>query len=366
MRAALFLPRLVVAAAVVATFSGCGTTQLGDGSFADGTPISSADQDAVVAEVRAAGQPAYYLGSTIDDLPLTLLDLVEENAPSFDVEADYGTCRSFGDGGCSAPIVVSTNDRRPDVPGTHCRRLQPQLGVPAGVLMGELTLVTGGVVVTVSDFRNRGAPDDVQTALRLLPALQAVGAAQPVSALPAPTAESSAWIDEACGTEPGHEVSHPMEGGTDAVTNSQVPDFTVERLGGGELRWADYRGKPVVIAVGTVAQVSSALRRLRPQIPSSPSRPIVMGLVIDPTADKFHPRPIADIERQAGSVPAPVGYAAVLLPAVWFLDAAGNTGTQSAWDEGIIAFVDGSGSVTRFVSASTPDAQLSELTRDLG
>ena len=74
----------------------------------------------------------------------------------------------------------------------------------------------------------------------------------------------------------------------------------------------------------------------------------------------------ADIAREAGSLPAPVGYAAVPLSAIWFLDAASNTGVTSAMDDGVIAFVDGSGQVSRFATGSTPEAQLSELARALG
>lgn len=366
MRSTLILPKLLVAAAVVATATGCGTTSFGDESYGEGTQMSADEVAALVAQVRGSGKPAYYLGPTVDELHLAALDLVEENAPAFQVEADYGSCQSTGDGGCSAPVVVSTNDRRDEVEGTTCRRLERQLGVPAGVLMGELTLVTGDLVVTVSDFRGRGGSDDVEPALRLLPKLRAVGTSRPLGTLPQPSTAGTRWLDEVCGTMPGAEVSHSMEGPADPSANAMVPDFTVERLGGGELRWADYAGKPVVIAVGTVAQVSATVRELQPLVAKAPSHPTLLGLVDDPTGDKFNPRPVSDIEQEAGHLPATVGYAAVPLSAVWFLDAASNTGTQMAWEEGIVAFVDGSGSVVRFASASTPPAQLSELARGLG
>lgn len=361
MRQTQLVPTAIGAAALVLAASACGAV-----SFSKGTPLPANELRAAVGEVKAAGKPAYYLGSRVGDLPLTALDLVEENAPAFQVQADYGTCTG-GDGGCSAPVVVSTNDRRPDVQGTHCRRLDPQLGVPAGILMGELTLVSGGLLVTVSDFRDRdGSDDDVQPALRLLPQLQAVGTTQPVGTLPPPDAAAAAWMDEVCGSTPGLEAAHDFEAEQNPLDNAHVPDFTVERLGGGELAWADYRGKPVVIAVGSVAQVSATVRHLQPLLANTPSHPTLLGLVTDPTGDKLNPRPVSAIEQEAGALPVPVGYAAVPLSAVWFLDAAGNTGAESPWDSGVVAFVDATGTVVRFAAPSLPDAQAREWARALG
>ena len=138
MRPNQLLPTAMGALLLTLPLAACGSVL-----NAGGNPLSTKEFEAAVAEVMAAGKPAYYLGSEVGDLPLTSLDLVEENAPAFQVEADYGTCASTGDGGCSAPVVVSTNDWHPDVQGLTCTRLEPQLGVPTGVLMGELTLATG-------------------------------------------------------------------------------------------------------------------------------------------------------------------------------------------------------------------------------
>ena len=361
MRSTQLLPTAIAALVLTLPLAACGA-----GLNAQGNSLSTNAVGAAVAEVKAAGKPAYYLGSKVGDLPLTSLDLVEENAPAFQVEADYGTCESTGDGGCSAPVVVSTNDWHPDVEGLTCTRLEPQLGVPAGVLMGELTLATGGLVVTVSDFRGRGASDDVQPAVRLLSQLRSVGTSRPLGTLPPPDPQVAAWMDEVCGRTPGREVSHPLEAELHPLDNSQVPDFTVERLGGGELAWADYRGKAVVIVVGPVPQVSTAVRRLQPRLATSPGHPTLLGLVTDPTADKFNPRPVTDIEREAGDLPVPVGYAAVPLSAVWFLDSASNTGVDVGLDGCVVAFVDASGAVMRFAAPSTPDAQLTEWARALG
>ncbi|TPG18145.1 hypothetical protein [Pedococcus bigeumensis] len=361
MRPNQLLPTAIGAVLLTLPLAACGT-DLG----AQGIPLSTNAFDAAVGEVKAAGKPAYYLGSKADDLPLTSLDLVEENAPAFQVEADYGTCESAGDGGCSAPVVVSTNDWHPDVQGLTCRRLEPQLGVPAGVLMGELTLTTGRLVVTVSDFRGRGASDDVQPAVSLLSQLRSVVASQPLGTLPPPDPDVAAWMDDVCGSTPGREVSHPLEAAQHPLDNSHVPDFTVERLGGGQLTWADYRRKPVVIVVGPVPQVSTTVRRLQPLLATSPSHPTLLGLVTDPTGDKFNPRPVADIERAAGALPVPVGYAAVPLSAVWFLDAASNTGVDVGMDGCVVAFVDAAGAVVHFATPSTPDGQLTEWARALG
>src|SRR5690349_11087515 len=181
----------VVGVVVLLAVAACGAADPSTGNA-----LSAKEFGTTVAQVEAAGKPAYYLGDTYGGLPLTGLDLVEENAPAFQVEADYGTCDASGDGGCAAPVVVSTNDWRPDLQVLHCQRLAPQLGVPAGVLMGELTLATGQLLVTVTDFRERPAGDGIQPAVRALPSLRQVGQAAPVDSLPPPTAEVGAWMDE--------------------------------------------------------------------------------------------------------------------------------------------------------------------------
>lgn len=361
MRPTSLLPP-ATAAVLVLAISGCGDA----GSFATGQSLSSNEFRAAVDQIQTTGKPAYYLGSSYGGLPLTVLDLVEENAPAFQVQADYGSCEPSGDGGCSDPVVVSTNDWRPDVAGLACQRLEPQLGVPAGVVMGELTLVTGELVITVSDFRERPDGDGIEPAIRALSALRQVGESAPVGSLPAPTAEASAWLDEVCGTVPGEEVSHEMGGGPDALDNSKVPDFTVERLGGGELAWQDYHGKAVVIVVGTGPQVAASVRKLRPLVEKGARHPTLLGLVTDPTGDKFNPRPVAEIEAEVGQLGVPVGYAAVPLSAMWFLDSASNRGAEAPWDEGVVAFVDAGGEVTQFARPSAPEAQLGEWSRALG
>ena len=126
------------------------------------------------------------------------------------------------------------------------------------------------------------------------------------------------------------------------LDNTHVPGFTVARLGGGELTWADHTGKPVVIAVGTLEQVTTAVRRLAPIVAASPSGATLLGLVVELDRLKAAPGPIAEVEREAGALPAPVGYASPdATSAVWFLDGAANVGeVTGGMDAGVIAFVD--------------------------
>jgi hypothetical protein len=249
----------VLASVLTLMFTACGA-----GSSAQPIPLRTNEFDRAVAQVQAAGRPAYYLGWKVDDLPLTVVDLVEENAPAFQVEVDYGTCESPGDGGCSAPVVVSTNDWRPDVAGTTCRRLDQQLGVPAGVLMGELTLVTGDLVVTVSDFRGRDARDDVDPAVRLLSQLRSLGATQPADTLPPPDSAVAAWMDEVCGSTPGREVSHPFEDEQNPLDNSASNTGVEVGLGGCVIAFVDGSGAVMHFAATSTpdAQLSEWARAL--------------------------------------------------------------------------------------------------------
>lgn len=206
---------LTASAAITAGLTGCGAA----GSVTSGSAdqVGAREVGSVLAKVQAAGKPAYYLGDTVDGLPMTFLHVMEENAPVFGVDAYYGTCSPSGDGGCADPVSVSTNDRPPDLTGLHCRRLDPQLGVPAGIVMGELTLATGDVLVTVSDFRGRSDDDDgIRSALRLVPRLRALGESTARRSLPPPSAATATWMDQACGTTPGGEVSHDLD--VDPVT----------------------------------------------------------------------------------------------------------------------------------------------------
>ena len=66
-------------------------------------------------------------------------------------------------------------------------------------------------------------------------------------------------------------------------------------------------------------------------------------------------------------VHAPVGYAAIPLPAVWFLDAAANVGdVDDGMTSGVIAFVDAAGEVTTSAPMDASDSQLRSAAAELG
>jgi hypothetical protein len=346
---------------------------LGLGACVAGASAGDYIGDAAVAsmaeELREEGRSGYYLGPEANGLALTHVDRVTENGPDFQFWASYGRCQvgMFEEGGCADPLSVGTRAWRADVTGISCQRLEPQLGVPAGRISGELTLFTGDVLVSVlpvEDATGRALDND----LELLADLRAVGADRPAGSLPPPVPDLAAWVDTTCGSTPGETVEHPIEGEGAPLDNTHVPDFTVDALGGGQLAWADHRGRPVIVAVGSLDQVLPALDRLVPLGAASPSRPAVVGLVVELDADKRNPRPLADLEREAGdAAPAPVGYAAVPLPAVWFLDAAANVGeVDDGMASGVIAFVDAAGEVMTYVPMDASDARLGDAARRLG
>ena len=195
-----------VALAAVVTASACGA------GTAAGTYVGDGSVQSVADELRAEGRAAYYLGPEASGLALTDVTRVTENGPEFQVWASYGTCHPamFDDGGCMDPLSVSTMDWRPDVTGVSCQRLEPQLGVPAGLVMGELTLFTDRVQVSVVHVDDL-ADYDGHRGLALLKDLRAIGASRPVGTLPPPDPEIATWVDGFCGTVPGASVEHPME-----------------------------------------------------------------------------------------------------------------------------------------------------------
>ena len=87
------------------------------------------------------------------------------------------------------PLSVSTMDWRPDGTGVSCRRLEPQLAVPAGLVNGELTLFTARQQVSVLHVDDL-ADYDGRRALALLEDLRQIGAEAPVGSLPPPTRRS--------------------------------------------------------------------------------------------------------------------------------------------------------------------------------
>jgi hypothetical protein len=83
-----------------------------------------------------------------------------------------------------------------------------------------------------------------------------------------------------------------------------LPEFTVPRIGGGQLHWADNAGKSVVVDAGDVTHVAPVVRRLA-KLTSGGKSPAVTGLIWDPFGDKEHPTSTAMIKRRAGRLPRP-------------------------------------------------------------
>jgi hypothetical protein len=197
---------VVGATAAVLALAACG------GGTSPGTYVGDAAVRSVAGQVAAEGRAAYYLGPQALGLQLTDVTRVTENGPEFQVWASYGTCHTapFEEGGCMDPLSVSTMDWRPGGTGVSCQRLDDQLGVPAGLVMGELTLFTGRVQVSVVQVDDL-ADYDGHRGLALLKDLRRIGETAPVGTLPAPAPEVATWVDDFCGTVPGETVDHPME-----------------------------------------------------------------------------------------------------------------------------------------------------------
>jgi hypothetical protein len=86
---------------------------------------------------------------------------------------------------------------------TVCQRRAPILGVPAALLMGELTVFTGSSMVGLTYYQRvpEGYVPDRAMELRLVGKLRRVG--QPAAAtLPPPDADLVALLDRECGPRP--------------------------------------------------------------------------------------------------------------------------------------------------------------------
>ena len=158
--------------------------------------MSDEEIDHEVAVVRAAGAPAYYLGDEAagDELATVSVDGGGDfgaSGPSF----GYGlTC---GDGTCLSDVTVETLTVDRDYLDAYgCERLQPVLGVPAASWDHWLLLFTGESLVTIDD---PNAYDDHQGELTLAPRLRRLGEVEPLTALPPPSHEVLALVDDACG-----------------------------------------------------------------------------------------------------------------------------------------------------------------------
>ncbi|MET8311268.1 hypothetical protein [Micromonospora sp. NPDC005173] len=328
------LPLWLIAVLMFAV-AGCGT----------GTSPKPEPVEERLSEIAAETErPVYYLGPRFRDWPLTEVGADDTGR----VDAIYGTCLAVVDG-CSPPLDVINQplDSSAWSMAVGCRRLPPVRGVPAAHFGGALVLLTGDSLVTVAV-----TGDDTATAVAVAEQLREVGAELSRAALPPPDTVALQVIEAACGKNPGDTGRMEPDEGPEPVGEMQVPDFTVGRLGGGDLRWAAYLGKPAVVVVGDVPHVLTGIQRVL-ALTTSP-RPAVIGLVWKPFGSKDAPAPIAEIEQEAGQVTVPVGYAAIPRPAVWFFDMAEVDAAQS----GVIAFVNVDGAVIRQVRTDAPDDAL--------
>jgi len=336
----------LLAAALTSALVSCGSGA-GPGRAGAGEPARVEDRLEQIA--AGAARPIYYLGERFRDWPL--VEAMDDGAGR--VDAMYGMCDPDPDS-CAPPIDL-INEALDPVKWSQavgCSRLPPVRGVPAVHFGGALVLLTADLLVTLGV-----AGDDTQTALAAAEQLRAVGGAGPGGTLPAPEPDALEVLNAACGPKPGDsgrqiEPAAPVE-------DRHVPDFTVQRLGGAQLRWADYAGRPVVVVVGDVPNVVSGIRRVT-AVATGP-RPAVIGLVWKPFGSKDAPAPIGEIEREAGKLTVPVGYAAIPRPAVWFFDMA----QASSAGPGVIAFVDANGDLVRHLRTDAPDAAIADALRSL-
>jgi hypothetical protein len=153
------------------------------------------------------GRPAFYLGDKVDGFAVT--DVIDADGR---ILVQYGPCIDPDPNEeCVRRPIVTTQpkglwdqavDHMRDPASkdeTACQRRAPILGVPAALLMGELTVFTGSSMVGLTYYQR--APDgyvpDRAMELRLVGKLRRVG--QPAAAtLPPPDADVVALLDREC------------------------------------------------------------------------------------------------------------------------------------------------------------------------
>ncbi len=306
--------------------------------------------------------PIYYLGAEFHGLPLAdAIIFTGDTEAQGDTSLDPGQSLSVGygsfcsEGSCSSRIEVGAEEIPLGGNIVGCSRLTPIHGVPIVSLAGDsVVLFTGPLAIRVGT-----TPGDVELAAQAAKELRRVGESTAAGTLPPPPASKLKLIDAACGRHPGEHGPGLYDDPALNPASDGMPAFTVPRLGGGQLRWADYDGKPVVVAAGDVTDVAPAVRRLA-KLTSGGKSPTVIGLTWDTVGDKEHPAPTAEIQRKAGQLPVPVGYPATE-PAVWLSDAAGIDPSQS----GVIGFLDSKGIPSTFLPTDASDAEIRAALRQL-
>jgi hypothetical protein len=269
--------------------------------------------------------------------------------PGQSIAVGYGSYCS-GDS-CGWRVEVGAQDI-PLSSTVGCSRLAPIHGVPTVALSDAVILFTGDLAIRVGT-----TPGDVKLATKAANQLRQVGETAAVGSLPPPPLSKVKLIDTACGGGPGeHGPGRDVE---PEPLPAGLPDFTVPRLGGGQLRWADYAGRPVIAVAGDITQVAPALRRLA-RLTDGGKSPAVIGLAWDPYGAKGDPAPADEIRRKAGVLPVPVGYPATY-PAVWLSDSAG----VGPGDVGIIGFLDRKGIPVTLLRSSASDTQIRAAIKQL-
>jgi hypothetical protein len=185
-----------------------------------------------------AESPVYYLGPQFRDWPLT--EALADGTGR--VDAIYGSCDATFDS-CAPPLDLINQplDRGAWSLAVGCRRLASVRGVPAVHFGDALVLLTGTSVITLAVTGG-----DMATAIAAAEQLREVGAEMSGEALPPPDPAAVQALDAACGKNPG-DAGRPVpdeEQEPAQERDMRVPDFAVGRLGGGDLRWATYRGQP--------------------------------------------------------------------------------------------------------------------------
>ena len=307
--------------------------------------------------------PLYYLGAAFHGWPLDDAIIFSEGTEAVgDESLDPGQTLSVGYGNyCSedscasrVEVAIQAADAVGLAYADGCSRLRPVRGVPTVEFKraGTVFLFTGDLAISV------GSTPDVKLAEEAATALRRVGEDGPTdSPLPPPPPAKIPLIDRACGRSPGEHG--PDMSGEAGPQDYALPDFTVPRIGGGHLRWADYAGKPVVVVAGDVTQVAPAVRRLA-KLTSGGKSPAVIGLIWDPFGDKEHPTSTTVIQRKAGTLPVPVGYPATY-PAVWLHDTSAIDPNQS----GVIGFLNGKGVPVTLMPTDASDTKIRAAIRQL-
>lgn len=347
------MKRIGVAVFVGAVLVGCAASPRSAGPEATEARLQ---QIAATAE-----EPVYWLGTEFHGWPLddaiisadgsevegdTALDPGEELTVMYGAYCVDDSCLWHAEVGIQE-VPIGEN-----VVG--CSRLPPLHGVPTVLMAGEaVILFTADVAIRVAT-----SADDPEVAAQGAAQLRRFGAAAQVRTLPPPSAAKVKLIDKACGQRPGEHGPELFEEENTAAPG--VPDFAVPRLGGGQVRWADYATKPVVVVAGDIAQVAPAVRRLA-ELTSGGTVPPVIGLAWDVMGDKEHPASSSEIERRAGGpLPVPVGYPATY-PAVWLSDAAGTVPT----DVGVIGLFNGTSTPVRLLPTDASDSDLREALKTI-